>query len=522
MNHVQVAVLALLGSSIATAQTSRAVVPPPSGGDAGAATPAAAVPLAAAPLAAVPLAAVPSPAAPARLAQANVPAAGPATTPAAAAADTAAIDPKARARQIAAWKRQYGEGPYPDETEAFLGSKPDALKPYWSNLWFGGERNAVVNFQRLGLAAMEVGDYATAEKAFDQALQRIETVYAKDKLASRARDTFAKEANKDFKGEPYERAMAYYYRGLLYLRKGDYGNARASFKGAEYQDTVSEAEEFQSDFAVMNYLIGWSTRCMGESDGKADFDNAILAQPGITMPPRGHNVLMIAETGTGPIKAQDGAMKEKLVFRIPESNPPEKQALFQLASTGVKPEVAPAMQMSSLAFQATTRGGRAIDGILKGKANFKATTGAIGSGAMNMGLAMMGQGGDAGTAGAVMAGVGALFSMFSSAAKADADIRYWDQLPDGLSIATGAAKGPARVDVRFMGDNGPIDMKPAVLMQGGGTEGPGACQIVWTRSRSALVSGDVPGDDARVKAAVAKRKDAVAKNKLLREALVQL
>jgi len=231
---------------------------------------------------------------------------------------------------------------------------------------------------------------------------------------------------------------------------------------------------------------------------------------------------MIAETGAGPIKAKDGAMREKLVFQIPESNPPEKQTLFQLGSTGAQPEVVPAMQMSSLAFQATTRGGRAIDGILKGKANFKQTTGAIGSGAMNMGLALMGQGGDAGTAGAVMAGVGAIFSMFSSAAKADADIRYWDQLPDGLSVATGVAKGPAKVDVRFMGDAGPLDMKPAVMMQGGGNEGAKACQIVWTRSRSALVSGDVPGDDARVKAAVAKRKDAAAKNKLLRDTLVQL
>lgn len=503
-------IAALLASS-ALAQNPRAVVPPPSGGETGSgATAAAAAAFAATPPSS-------TMAAPAKLAQATAPAAAPAP-----AAEAPPMDPKARAKQLAAWKRQYGDGPYPDETEAFLANKPDALKPYWSNLWYGGERNAVINFKRLGLAAMELGDYTTAEKAFDQALARIEAVYAKDALASRARDTFAKEANKDFKGEPYERAMAYYYRGLLYLRKGDYGNARASFKGAEYQDTISEAEEFQSDFAVMNYLIGWSTRCMGESDGKADFDAAILAEPGITMPPPNHNVLMIAETGAGPTKAQDGAMREKLVFRIPETSPPEKQVLFQLGSTGVNPEVAPAMQMSSLAFQATTRGGRAIDGILKGKANFKQTTGAIGSGAMNMGLAMMSQGGDTGTAGLAMAGVGALFSMFSSAAKADADIRYWDQLPDGLSVATGYAKGPAKIDVRFMGEGGPLDMKPAVLMLGGGNEGAKACQIAWTRSRSALVSGDVPGDDARVKAAVAKRKDAAAKNKLLRETLMQL
>lgn len=28
--------------------------------------------------------------------------------------------------------------------------------------------------------------------------------------------------------------MAYYYRGLLYMREGDFSNARASFRGGEY------------------------------------------------------------------------------------------------------------------------------------------------------------------------------------------------------------------------------------------------------------------------------------------------
>ena len=446
------------------------------------------------------------------MAQAQVPPADAAAAPAAAPA-AAVVDQKAQARQLAALKRQYGEGPYPAETELFLANKPSVLAPYWSNLWYGGERNSVVNFQRLGLAAMEVSEWTTAEKAFDQALNRIEAVYSKDAMATRARSTFAKEANKDFKGEPYERAMAYYYRGLLYLRKADYGNARASFKGAEYQDTVSDSEEFQGDFAAMNYLIGWSTRCMGESDGGDDFNAALKAQAGLTVPPKNHNVLMIAETGVGPIKVQDGAMKEKMVFQVPQVPGPETQALFKLTPT----EEVATVPMSALSYQATTRGGRAIDGILKGKANFKQTTGSIGNVGMQAGLSMMGQGGDMGAGVAVMA-VGALFSMFSSAAKADADVRYWDQLPDSLLIATGAAKGPIKPSVRFAGEAGPLDTKPAAMMEGGDT----ACRVVWTRTRSALVGGDVPGDDEKVKAAVLRRKDTAAKNKELREALKQL
>ncbi|MBU6166271.1 MAG: hypothetical protein KGQ52_09060 [Alphaproteobacteria bacterium] len=417
----------------------------------------------------------------------------------------------------AAAPRQAASAPTPEETAAFLATRPDGLKPYWANLWAGGERNAVLNFQRLGLAAMQLGDFATAEKAFDAALLRIEGVYGNNRLAARARSTFAREANKDFKGEPYERAMAYYYRGLLYLRAGDYGNARASFKNAEFQDSVSESEEFQADFAAMNYLIGWSTRCMGGSDGAADFAAAARAQPGITMPPRDHNLLLVAETGAGPIKLQDGALREKLVFRRREANPPEQQALFQFAASG-GPAVVAAQPVSSLAFQATTRGGRAIDGILKGKASFKATTGGIANAAFNAGFALMGNGRDNSNAGAVLAGVGALFALFSSAARAEADVRYWDQLPETLGLATTVAAAADPVDVRFINGDGRPPSPPAALMQGGDA----SCRIVWARSRTALVPGDVRGDDDRVRASVARRRDTAARNRQLREALMQM
>ncbi|MEC8183119.1 MAG: hypothetical protein VX123_13805 [Pseudomonadota bacterium] len=47
--------------------------------------------------------------------------------------------------------------------------------------------------------------------------------------AGLARSNFAREDVKDFKGEPFERAMVFYYLGLSYLALGDFENARASF-----------------------------------------------------------------------------------------------------------------------------------------------------------------------------------------------------------------------------------------------------------------------------------------------------
>lgn len=396
----------------------------------------------------------------------------------------------------------------PEELESFAAPRTETLRPYYKALYAGGERNSVLNLSRLGLAAMEIGQWADAERAFDAALLRIESVYAKNKQAEAARSLWHKESNKDWKGEPYERAMAYYYRGLLYLRAGDYNNARASFKGAEFQDTVSEAEEFQSDFALMNYLMGWSTMCAGDN-GAADFETAIAAEKGLSAPAAGDNVLMIAELGHGPIKARAPSQKEKLIFQ-PADGYPETGAVFTLAPATGTPRKLDGRVASSVYYQATTRGGRAMDGILNGKAEFKNTTAAIGNAAMRAGLQ---QGGEAGM---YMAAAGAIFSLFSSAAKVDADIRQWDSLPDAVALSTARADGDFTATVNYISANGTIDLPPTGVMKATN----GKCSIVWTRARSALTTPETPGDDARVRAAVARKKDAIAKDTLFRSSMI--
>ena len=70
--------------------------------------------------------------------------------------------------------------------------------------------------------------------------------------------------------------MAYFYRGILYLGDDDYDNARAAFKAAEFQDTVAEDEEFSGDFALMNLLSGWATRCDGDPNQAEDYFSAAI------------------------------------------------------------------------------------------------------------------------------------------------------------------------------------------------------------------------------------------------------
>lgn len=470
------------------------------------------------------------------------------------AANVAPADPaaakaaaKAREKQLAEWKQTYGAGPYPDEIDAYLANKPEALKPLYKTLFTGGERNAVLNFERLGLAAIETGHWDDAERAFDAALLRIEAIYAKNPQAEAARSAFHKEANKAFKGEPYERAMAYYYRGMLYLRKGDFENARASFRTAEYQDTVSEAEEYQGDFALMDYLAGWASQCNGQAGMAKDFyEAAIAAQtsttpgtapassaiPAATAPAAGEdpkattfkapaadaNVLMVAEMGFGPLKAKDGRQKEKLVFNTATTFP-EIAASFTVQPKQGATQVIGTMPISSVRQQATTRGGRAIDGVLAGKASFKSTTQAVGTVATTAGLTMMASG-DSNSAqtGGYMAMAGMLFSAFSTAVKTDADVRMWDTLPDTISLATSKMDTSGGLaSVAFTDGKAPLDLgSPAVRHMAGPR-----CTLIWARSRSVLKAGtETPGDDTNVAKSVSRKKNVQEADARFRSALM--
>jgi hypothetical protein len=415
---------------------------------------------------------------------------------------------KAEERKLRELRAKYGEGPYPDQIAAYADARPEPLRPLYRTLYAGGERNAVLNFQRLGLAAYEAGLYKDAAWAFDQALARIEAIYGDSKQAETARSVFHNESNKDYMGEPYERAMAYYYRGLLYLNAGDYSNARIAFREAERMDTLSDSEAFQSDFAAMNYLQGWSLRCDGRaSAAKEYFDLAAKGQKGLTAPAEGDNVLFLAELGNGPVKVRDGAQAQKLVFQAGEAYPETIATVTHGA--GGAPATLTLIPASSINYQATTRGGRAIDGLMNGKANWKEGTGAVGDALMMQGLV----GNDPTGGYGQMAGL--LLGMLSKSMKTSADIRAWDGLPDTIAIGTARATAPDwTYSVAYAGEKGPVEVQ-GMTARGGAK----ACSVVWLRSRPAVYGADVVGEDAGVAAAQARKKPVQLKNKAFRTAL---
>ena len=145
----------------------------------------------------------------------------------------------------------------------YLENKPEELKPGFRAILEEGKRNYVLNNMRVGVDALKLGYRDIAKQCFDNALNYIEAVFANNETAKKARSLWYEEGMKDFKGEPYERVMAYYYRGLLYMMDRDYENARSCFKAGIIQDAFAEESQYRCDFALLLFLQGYCSQKLG-------------------------------------------------------------------------------------------------------------------------------------------------------------------------------------------------------------------------------------------------------------------
>lgn len=368
--------------------------------------------------------------------------------------------------------------------DAFAAKAPSGeLRLAFRRLFLEGERNAVLNYQRVAMVAMAQGQWSLAERALDRALGRIEAIYANNEQAEKARSVFSAEEVKDFKGEPYERSMAYYYRGLLYASKGDYQNARAMFLQADYQDTLSDSERFAGDFGIMPMLAAWASACDGNDNLAKDYmQRGIQADASLSEFDAGKPLLLIYESGRAPYKFNTGKYGEALKW-MPHAQPdgvptdavcvepaPEKTgvqagsdaALSQKkgaakprplakgpdapAAVAAAPLCVPRLfKAGDVGFQAMTRGGRAVDTVLKGKASFKEgaqTVADVSQTVATVALMSSLQNNNRDMANLGLAGlfIGLAAQVAEQNAQAKADIREWEQLPKALWVGQLAGK----------------------------------------------------------------------------------
>ncbi|HEX2101109.1 MAG TPA: hypothetical protein VHF69_10620, partial [Candidatus Synoicihabitans sp.] len=121
---------------------------------------------------------------------------------------------------------------------------------------------------RVGAAALRREQVDTARERLEVGLSLTSAATSGPSAeAARSRRLFGNEASKPFAGEPYERVMASFYRGLIYWMDGEPDNARAMFRNGQFIDSDTTDKTYAGDWVLLDYLDGLITRRLG-GDGR--------------------------------------------------------------------------------------------------------------------------------------------------------------------------------------------------------------------------------------------------------------
>lgn len=317
------------------------------------------------------------------------------------------------------------------------------VKRLKNSLTIGGQRNYVLNAARLGIVLFELKRYEESLNYFKKSGQIIQTFYNNNIWAEKSKEIFTTDSIKDFKGDSYERAMVFYYTALSYLKLGETDNARASLKVAFSQDNFAEDKKYQSDFYLMPLLEAWILKCEGrENESKQLIDRFIPQKFKIklknTLPNSNIKNVTILEVGKSPVKEAVGRYMDSLIYRTSNYLPRN----FIDYRTRKKLD---AYLVGDINFQAKTRGGRYIDGIVKNKVVFRkgaenfsnVSLGvAVVSANVAISAALLNDDTDVAVAAAALAGAALAASAISESiamsAATKADTRYIDNLPSKI------------------------------------------------------------------------------------------
>ena len=298
------------------------------------------------------------------------------------------------------------------------------------------DENFVLNNCRYGSAVLAAGNAKEAENAFLSAYEVINGVKTNDGGRTMGA-VMVFEGVKVWKGEPFERAMAHYYLGLVYMMKNDYENARAAFQNSLFNlraydkdskgaPDPAKAQQIDTNFSLGYFGLGMCYLREGKTElADKNFEKAGKLQPSllpviaeINKPTT--NALIFVDYGQGPRRAGKGWYNEESAF----GPTPAEAGPIPVANLMIDGQPVPAMQTAMLDTLAMAQDQKwqDIDTIRKVKA-------AIGTGAMAAGSGMAAYGANRGDSRMMLAGLGVALAGAAIAASSQADLRYWEMLP---------------------------------------------------------------------------------------------
>ena len=211
---------------------------------------------------------------------------------------------------------QYGRVAFNSYARGDYAAAADVLRPLARKT----DENFVLNNVRLGSAALAEHDLDTAESAFLAAYEVLNAVGTNDGGRTLGA-LLVDERLRIWRGEPYERAMANFYLGLVYYIRGEYDNARAAFENSlfklrDYVDADANGNpdayrDVESNFALGHLMLARSWQRLGQDDkARANFEQVGQLRSylrAVADPARNarSNVLLVVDFGYGPRKVTD-------------------------------------------------------------------------------------------------------------------------------------------------------------------------------------------------------------------------
>ncbi len=168
------------------------------------------------------------------------------------------------------------------------------------------------------------GDCYHSDIRFDAALEVMQELASDEREASAV---VIAEQQRTFRGEPYERATAYLYRGLCKFNQGNYEAALAAFRASLESDkeTRNEDGSLLEDYYVAAFLAAITYERLGEHDNAVAMlalahehnPEAVILQDKTLE----YNFIALIETGEGPFPVQGAAWNKDYRSR----NSPEQR-----------------------------------------------------------------------------------------------------------------------------------------------------------------------------------------------------
>jgi len=325
----------------------------------------------------------------------------------------------------------------------------------------GSLRERARTMGEVGICAAHAALVDGAKRALDDALIVMGGVVRDTAMERRILSLPGSEQEKIFKGEPYERAICFLYRGLIYVAETDYDNASACFRSGELEDArLVDGVATRGSWLSLRYLNAFALYMAGRPNASS-FPTEAPDGLAVGKHEADHNALVVVAAGLGPQKVHEqrqqnpfglsyvpvGTSVRSVCLREQGGVPPMAMAGHESANARVLLELR--RPTEDVYVQALSRGRRDMDRVLEAKERLARQAGDAATAAEVAG-AVAGQFGGYGLPLVLLASVVSSVQRERASTTASvADLRQIHSIPGCLYVGSFKTRGqPVVLEVR--------------------------------------------------------------------------